>query len=273
MRILFATDGSRGAGVALDFLLALPLSCADEVTVVSVPTTSDRDAHAVISECRWLLAARQVPVTTLLVRHGPPAEAVESAALERGCELIVIGSRGLGTIAGAILGSVARALARTAPMPVLVVRSRREAPRHVLLAIDDSTDGRSAVDCLLHLPLPQASQIALLHILGAPTGEHPQVDAVEYARTSLAERITEQILIERGHIGDEVLRAAIVRGTDLIVLGSRDQTQGAGLLNTSVADHILAHAHCAVLVAKSPVRPRLVDVRAPADAVAFGVTI
>ena len=44
MRILFATDGSRGAAVAEDFLLALPLSCADEITVVTVPIGSEVEA-------------------------------------------------------------------------------------------------------------------------------------------------------------------------------------------------------------------------------------
>lgn len=273
MRILFATDGSRGAAVAEDFLLALPLSCADEITVVTVPSGSETEAHDVISNCRWRLAQHGVPVTTLLVRHGSPAEIIDSVALERGSELIVIGSRGLGTLAGAVLGSMARALARSAPVPVLVVRSRRDAPRHVLLAVDDSTDGRVAVDALARIPMPAAAGITQLHILAAATGEPASLDIDEYARHQLGERITDRALVERGHVGDEVLRRAIVEGTDLIVLGVRDQTQGAGLLNTSVADHVLGNAHCAVLVAKAPLATRTVDMRVRAGAIALGAAI
>lgn len=266
MRILFATDGSRGAAVAEDFLLALPLSCADEITVVTVPSGSETEAHEVVSKCRWRLAQHAVPATTLLVRHGSPAPIIDSVALERASELIVIGSRGLGTLAGVVLGSMARALARSAPVPVLVVRSRREAPRHVLLAFDDSTDGRAAVDALVKLPVPTGARITLLHILAGATGEPASLDVSDYARQHLGERISDRALIERGHVGDEVLRRAIVEGTDLIVLGVRDQTQGGGLLNTSVADHVLANAHCAVLVAKTPLATRTVaaDVRAGA---------
>lgn len=271
MRILFATDGSRGAGVAEDFLLSLPLSCADDVTVVMVPSGSDDDAHQIVSKCRWRLAGRHVPVTTLLSRHGSPAEILECVALERASELIVIGSRGLGTIAGAVLGSMARVLARTAPVPVLVVRSRREAPRHVLLAVDDSLDGRSAVDTIAKLPLPQTARITLVHILSAPTGELMSFDIAGLARQQLGGRIADQLLVQRGHFGDEILRRGIIDGTDLIVLGARDQTHGTGPLNTSIADHVLANAHCAVLVAKAPLKARTVDLRGPA--LAFSATV
>ncbi len=37
MKILYATDGSEGARIALDFLLALPLRASDEVRVLAVP--------------------------------------------------------------------------------------------------------------------------------------------------------------------------------------------------------------------------------------------
>lgn len=272
MRILFATDGSRGASVAEDFLLALPLSCADDVTVVTVPSGREGDADEAVAKVRQRLAGRHVPVTAILVRHGAPAEVLESVALERASQIIVIGSRGLGTLAGAILGSMARVLARTAPVPVLVVRSRREAPRHVLLAIDDSLDGRAAVETLATLPIPSTARITLVHVLAAASGEPAAGDIAQIARQKLGDRITDQLLVDRGHIGDEILRRGIVEGTDLIVLGARDQTQGNGVLNTSVADHVLANAHCAVLVAKAPLNARTVDFAARAPSLALGLS-
>jgi nucleotide-binding universal stress UspA family protein len=143
----------------------------------------------------------------------------------------------------------------------------------VLLAVDDSTDGRAAVDALVKVPMPAAAGITLLHILAAATGEPASLDIGDYAREHLGERITDRALVERGHVGDEVLRRAIVESTDLIVLGARDQTQGTGLLNTSVADHVLGNAHCAVLVAKARLAVRTVDIGVRAGAVALSAAI
>ena len=257
---MFATDGSRGALAAEDFLAALPLSSADELTIVTSPTGSESLADTVLAECRWRFVQRAVPTTTI-IRAGAAAEVAEAVAIERAAELVVVGSRGLGAVRGALLGSVARALARNTSVPVLVVRARREAPRQVLLAVDGSTEGRAAIDLVAHLPLPPAAPITLVHILAAPNDDRSSVSAIEHAHGTLGDRITANIVIDRGHIGDEVLRQAIVSASDLIVLGARGQTRSSGLLNTSVADHVLAHAHCAVLVAKAPLRPRTIEVR------------
>lgn len=261
MRILFATDGSRGAAVAEDFLLSLPLSCADDVTILSSPTVSERESFALLARCRWRFAARDIPVTTLM-RGGAPTQIVEAVALERASELIVVGSRGLGQWTGALMGSVARSLARDGIAPVLVVRARRDAPRRVLVALDGSTEARAAVDLLAQLPLPMAARLALLRVVAPEDDPRPADLVMEHARVVLGDRIEGSEVADRGHLGEEVLRRALRSGSDLIVLGSVGQTRGAGLLHASVADHVLSHAHCAVLVAKQPLRPR--TVQAPA---------
>ncbi|MDO8506027.1 MAG: universal stress protein [Candidatus Limnocylindria bacterium] len=260
MRIVFATDGSRGALAAVDFLAALPLSCADELYIVTSPTGSESEAYAVLAECRWRFVQRAVPTMTI-IRTGAAAEVVEAVAIERAAELIVVGSRGLGAVRGALLGSVARDLARNTSVPVLVVRARREAPRHMLVAVDGSTEGHAAIDLVARLPLPSAARMTLVHILAAPNDDRSSVSVVEHAHAAVGDRITDQVVVDRGHIGDEVLRQAIVSASDLIVLGARGHTQPAGLLNASVADHVLEHAHCAVLVAKAPLQPRTIEIR------------
>ncbi len=247
MRILFATDGSRGASLAEDFLLALPLSRADEVTVLTVPAGSEREAYALLSRCRWRFAARDI-LTTTAMRAGHPAEVVETVAFEYQSELIVVGSRGFGTIAGVLMGSVARALTRNAPAPLLVVRAHRDAPRRVLVAIDGSADARAAVELVARLPLPGESRISLLH-LGDPADAQTRW-VQSHARALLGDRVIGEESVAGGHLGESVLRRATIWGSDVIVLGARDQTLGAGLLGTSLADHVTSHACCAVLIAK-----------------------
>lgn len=55
------------------------------------------------------------------VKSGPPARTIVAWAAEREADLIVIGSRGLGSIEGFMLGSVSHKVTALADCPVLVV--------------------------------------------------------------------------------------------------------------------------------------------------------
>ena len=266
MRIVFATDGSKGAAVAEDFLIALPLSRADTVIVASAVSASEHEAVENLSRARWRFASRNVP-TAVAVRSGHAADVAEAVAFEHAADLVVIGSRGLGPLRGALLGSVARALARDGIMPLLVVRSRRDAPRRVLLAIDGSSDARAAIELLARLPLPGEATIGIARV--APAGDPEAALVLERARVVLGERVSDVDLVGEEQIGEAVVRRALVSDADLVVLGTHGQTEG-GLLHESVADHVLVHAHCAVLIAKMPMRTRLVVSAPPAVAAALG---
>jgi nucleotide-binding universal stress UspA family protein len=54
--------------------------------------------------------------------EGPAAEAILSAAATRNSDLIVMGSRGMGSLKGMVFGSVSTRVAHYAPCPVMVVR-------------------------------------------------------------------------------------------------------------------------------------------------------
>ena len=56
------------------------------------------------------------------ILEGPVAEAILRVAETRHCDLIVMGSRGLGTLAGILLGSQSQKVLNHAPCPVLIVR-------------------------------------------------------------------------------------------------------------------------------------------------------
>ncbi|MEV6210198.1 universal stress protein [Kitasatospora sp. NPDC051914] len=58
------------------------------------------------------------------VTRGTPAQVLLSAAGEEDVALLVVGSRGIGGFAGALLGSVGQHCAQHAPCPVLIVRGR-----------------------------------------------------------------------------------------------------------------------------------------------------
>lgn len=293
MKILFATDGSEGAEIALDMLLALPHRATDRVDVVSVPVhqyigaalegygafvadvmeAEIADSRRVASDTVARIQARNIDARVSLAQ-GPAPEAILAAAAEAGSDLIVVGSRGRGRIAGAILGSTARALARHSPVPVLVVRERREAPQRILVAVDGSPDSQIAIKTLSALPLPRGSEVTLLYVCpdrrsaNLPAGAFGDelravvereercsaLDALQAAATLLPASVHPKLEIERGPVADRVLAFAGAMGADLIVLGSRGATLGGLFIQGSTADLVLSGAHCAVLVARAAAR-------------------
>jgi nucleotide-binding universal stress UspA family protein len=56
------------------------------------------------------------------ILEGPPAEAILDVANTRQSDLIVMGSRGLGRLSGALLGSQSQKVVQHAPCPVLIIR-------------------------------------------------------------------------------------------------------------------------------------------------------
>jgi nucleotide-binding universal stress UspA family protein len=56
------------------------------------------------------------------VLEGPPAEAILRVAETRACDLIVVGSRGLGELKAVLLGSVSERVLHHSTVPVLIVK-------------------------------------------------------------------------------------------------------------------------------------------------------
>jgi nucleotide-binding universal stress UspA family protein len=140
-KILLATDGSSHAKEALSYARDLALRDRAQVIVVhafaSVPSylgepwenrvvarhvaAGHRVAHEAAQRLRK--AGLEVLVEVL---EGPPAEAILRVADVRQCELIVVGSRGHGTLASLLLGSVSHRVAAHARVPVMIVRATEE---------------------------------------------------------------------------------------------------------------------------------------------------
>jgi len=58
----------------------------------------------------------------ILIKHGPPAEAIVETAGDLGCDLIVMGTHGHGSLVDVLVGSTAKWVVRHSPIPVLVIR-------------------------------------------------------------------------------------------------------------------------------------------------------
>jgi len=143
MSVLVAVDGSEISiedarrGLALlahpsDVLLATVIEASDEMMVTGTGmaggTMSEEEfaSHesARQQKARELLkdAARTlfVDAAELVLLQGDAGRAICGAAEERSCRAIVIGSRGRGGVARALLGSVSDHVVRNAPCPVVI---------------------------------------------------------------------------------------------------------------------------------------------------------
>ncbi len=105
---------------------ALPRGLRDDASR-SLETIPSADQNAVAEAERWLTeelrhsGLRESTTPAVVAEHLPPAAAIIGQAHDRGIDLIVMGSRGLGAAHRFLLGSTAEDVLRNAPCPVLVV--------------------------------------------------------------------------------------------------------------------------------------------------------
>jgi nucleotide-binding universal stress UspA family protein len=133
--IVWATDGSETADRALQYARGLAEDPDETLVVVHVkellvgrgggyPVHADEDElvkkiEAQVEEIRKSGIAVKLELATSTAHS--PAHFVAEVAREVTADVIVVGTRGHGPIAGALLGSVAQHLLHDAPCPVLAI--------------------------------------------------------------------------------------------------------------------------------------------------------
>jgi YjbE family integral membrane protein len=141
-RVLLAVDGSDGAARAARHLINLRQELRDpsalDVHLVNVqrPVSGDvaqfvpgqtlegyhrERSDKALAAARELLRLAGVPYTEHAL-VGEPASTIASTATAEGCDLIVMGTRGLGSPTAALIGSVAHGAVENATVPVLLVK-------------------------------------------------------------------------------------------------------------------------------------------------------
>ena len=142
-KILIAYDGSNGAFAALEKATALALLAGAELYVITVyrhhsileaslsmvrgdlKTENLDDTMRTVSReaaesAKAYARDKGVEKVHAFIKGGQSARTIVAFAKEKGCDLIVVGSRGLGSEEGYMLGSVSHKVTSIAPMPVLV---------------------------------------------------------------------------------------------------------------------------------------------------------
>jgi len=138
-KIVTGVDGSPNSLRALEHAVQLAKQLSSElivVYVVHIPITSysydvlgslevfnklEEEGKQSLAKCATMASEAGVTARTVLLT-GEPAQGILDTAGKEGADLVVVGSRGTGTLERLLMGSVSERVARFSKCPVLVVK-------------------------------------------------------------------------------------------------------------------------------------------------------
>ena len=208
------------------------------------------------------LAGGDLEIDTIM-----PFGAIVPALVELSAQtdMMVLGSRGLGTFNRALLGSVSAALAHHAHCPVVLVHADAPslpADAPILLGTDGSTGSVPAVELAFREASCRKAELTVLH--ACSDAEVPQLTPIPWwAADHDAElRLTEFLAPYRERYPDVEVRLYVVRdhparhlveeseSAQLVVVGSRGRGGMAGMLLGSVSSTLVHATTTPVMVAR-----------------------
>lgn len=196
-KILLATDGSEDAVRATEAASDLAGRSGSELHVVhvwhDVPSPYRRDfvrrglrrqGQEILDEQVQKIASAGGTVAQAHCREGRTSDEVIELSEELGVGLLVVGSRGLGTVQRILMGSHSEEIVHRARVPVLVVRLRESAwpPRRVIVGEDFSDDARRAGDLAANIAALYGSRLTLVYAHPDLPEEPPGEARTEAAR-------------------------------------------------------------------------------------------
>ncbi|MCY1145505.1 universal stress protein [Actinoplanes sp. Pm04-4] len=205
-----------------------------------------------------------VHVTKALI-DGPAAPVLIEAS--RGAALLVLGDRGLGSISGLVIGSVAVHAAAHADCPVVVIRGDEPPPGPVVVGVDGSESSELAVgfafDEASRRGAPLMPVIVWNEVEAAGAHQWHSASTASEALAGEAQRtLSEQLSGWRGKFPDVEVAPAALRGhprqvladlsreAQLVVVGARGLGAFKGLMLGSVSQSLLYNAAGPVAVVR-----------------------
>lgn len=212
-----------------------------------------RAAEAILSEAEELARgiSPRLEIEPRLVA-GLPAEILRQESLNAG--LLVVGSRGLGSFLGKLVGSVSADLAGACPCPLAVVRRRREEGKPVVACVDGRLRSSNVLEQAVQMAQTLQTTLRIVHVdppLPAKGRHTPSQfhggDVLHNALLRVRELDPDLAVREDLLTGRSVAGALVEAGVDaeLLVLGAHRREGHPGTLSA-----VLTHAHCNLMIAR-----------------------
>lgn len=290
-RILVPLDGSTFAETALPAALALNRRSGAVLELMTVhepiPSfaydeweTSAREwSQNYLDDVRGRTGGHTADGVETTVRSGRVAEALRQRALDTGADLVVMATHGRGALTRAWLGSVADALVRHSPCPVLLIRPQENepvdltvdwTPHAVLVPLDGSELGESILADVVPLADLFDAGLVLLRIVAYPMEiASPYLPhtvqmnqrVVEDAKASAVAHLdgvaaglrekgldVETTALVDTQAGHGILQAVERADADMIAMATHARTGMSRAFLGSTADKVLRGAHLPVFL-------------------------
>lgn len=295
MKVLLATDGSQPAEIALELAASITWPPDSHIRVVTAlepvepvltaawaPALApdvDRQqkdlaasAEAVLAHATRSLAHNGATVSTAVL-EGRAASVILDEADRASADLVVMGSRGHGTIGSMLLGSVGAEVADRSRRPVLI--ARRPRLTRAVLGQDGSDCARVAEELVARWPIFTGTAIEVTSVayLGMPWTSGLALASYEAIPDDYS-AVGRQIVVEHQQVVDQSVRRLTAAGrratgrvcegeaaaglievaeevqADTIIVGTHGRTGLSRLVLGSIARNVMLHAHCSVLIAR-----------------------
>jgi nucleotide-binding universal stress UspA family protein len=280
--ILFATDFSAAAAHAVPFVKKIARHFQSDLVALHVkppvvnPMTQPTTWQADIVAARVFDKAHRDELldtfaginTEVLIEEGEIQSCLQSVIEKHNADLVIIATRGRTGVAKVLLGSVAEAIFRSVPCPVLTVGPHSDPAkatiREILFATDFASESQSAAAYAVSLAQEFQARLTLLHVVPErkPGELVSWFDVQESSKQRLRKLVSAEAeawckpeyFVERGDPAERILDLANLRAADLIVLGAQPEKGIPGAathLPIATAHKVVAHANCPVLTVRS----------------------
>ncbi|SDS11898.1 universal stress protein [Corynebacterium timonense] len=99
---------------------------ATNAELSKIDIVSDSEARDILDSARKIAEEEEAPEVRLTTREGQPAQVLLEAAQEFGVDLLVVGNKGMRSLAGRFFGNIPGNVAKKAPVDVMLVDTRSQ---------------------------------------------------------------------------------------------------------------------------------------------------